>query len=168
MDTRTDATNAETHAIALIYTFAGVLVVVHALLTSLQFKHPSTKRYGIVIAVLSSLLSLAATIASSQDYPTAVARDTWKAEFNIGTDVVTIAAAVALFITICVRRANRCGIGLNLVGICAALVGLVSSVASREQYLEKGFSGVAQWWIGAICLGVGTVISVIFCCLSGE
>jgi len=148
---------AETHALWIIYVITFILGMAYLFLTIIAAINNAFRPYTLVLSVVSVVLSLAATIASTQEYSTPAARDTWKAEFNIGTDIVTICGAVPTFAVLIVHCANKLGLGLGGLGLGAAIVGLVSSVASREEHFGTPFSNISQPWIGGLCFGVGTV-----------
>jgi hypothetical protein len=154
-------TDAPPHANALIFTFAGVFAVAYVFIMSFAAKHEKYKRYSNWATAIFAILSLASTIASTRKYDTPASSDIWKAEFNVGTDIITVVGCVCTIIILACKHANVYGYVLAGLGLAAAIMGLISSVASRNEHFGTPFSGVAQPWVGAVCFVVGGLVSLV-------
>lgn len=154
-------TDAPPHANALIFTFAGVFAVAYAFIMSYAAKYQKFKSWSIGATILFTALSLASTIASTLKYSTPASSDIWKAEFNVGTDIITVVGCVCTIIILVCKHANVYGYVLAGLGLAAAIMGLISSIASRNEHFGTPFSGVAQPWVGGVCFVVGGLVSLV-------
>lgn len=154
-------TDAPRLALVLIFSFAGIFVVVYIGIMLLAFKYEKFKSWPTWTTFIFTILSLVSTITSTLKYPTPASSDIWKAEFNVGTDIITVVGCVCTIITLVVKQANVYGYALAGLGLAAGIMGLISSVASRNEHFGTPFSGVAQPWVGGVCFVVGGLVSLV-------
>lgn len=154
-------TDAPPHAIALIFSFATVFAIAYAIIMFIAAKYEKFKTLSHYATILFALFSLASTITSTRKYDTPASSDIWKAEFNVGTDIITVVGCLCTIIILVCKHANVYGYILAGLGLAAAIMGLISSVASRNEHFGTPFSGVAQPWVGGVCFVVGVLVSLV-------
>jgi hypothetical protein len=175
MENNTD--NHPKSALIPIYTFALSYGILHSLVTFWAFKESTAvadakiwKVAYYCLSIISIVISLAATIASSITYPTTARQNIWGAHFNAGADAITIFSSVGGIWIIITRYGNdkwTLIIMSTLTFVCVptAILGFISSITSTDGFRGTSFDGISHWGVGLGCWFATTLCFIIGLCV---